>query len=55
MTRAALLAVVAAAALASCTSEEPRHRELGRDAWALRAAFNADAGMVRVVVLVAPT
>lgn len=56
MTRAALVALVAAAALASCrTAEEPRHRELGRDAWALRAAFNADAGMVRVVVLVAPT
>ena len=56
MTRAAIVAVVAAAALASCrTADEPHHREVGRDAWALRAAFNADAGRVRVVVLVAPT
>jgi len=45
-----------AAALAACGgAEEPSHREIGRDAWALRAAFNADAGRVRVVVLVAPT
>ncbi len=56
MRRAVLAAVLAAAALASCRAgEEPRHREIGRDAWALRAAFNADAGRVRVVVLVAPT
>ena len=56
MKRAALIVVLAAAALAACgTPEEPGHREIGRDAWALRAAFNADAGMVRVVVLVAPT
>ncbi len=55
MRRAALVAVLAAAALVACRHQEPRHRELGRDAWALRAAFNADAGRVRVVVLVAPT
>jgi hypothetical protein len=47
--------LLALAALGSCRAEEPSHREIGRDAWALRAAFNADAGRVRVVVLVAPT
>ena len=52
----AALVLLAAAALAACGgAEEPSHREIGRDAWALRAAFNADAGRVRVVVLVAPT
>ncbi len=55
MKRAILAALLAAAALAGCRQQEPGHREIGRDAWALRAAFNADAGMVRVIVLVAPT
>ena len=31
------------------------HTSLGDDAAALRAAFNADSGKVRVVMLVAPT
>jgi hypothetical protein len=47
--------LLVAAGLGACGAEEPSHREIGRDAWALRAAFNADAGRVRVVVLVAPT
>lgn len=55
MRRVALVALLAAAVLSACGHDEPRHREVGRDAWALRSAFNADAGRVRVVVLVAPT
>ena len=43
------------ALLGACGAEEPSHRAIGRDAWAVRAAFNADAGRVRVIVLVAPT
>jgi hypothetical protein len=31
------------------------HTTLGSDAEQLRAAFNADSGMVRVVMLVSPT
>ena len=57
MRLAARLAAVAlaVAALAACRHQEPSYREVGRDAWALRAAFNADAGRVRLIVLVAPT
>jgi hypothetical protein len=35
--------------------ENRPHLSLGGDAEALRAAFNADSGKVRVVMLVAPT
>lgn len=35
--------------------EDRPHVSLGGDAGALRAAFNADSGKVRVVMLVAPT
>lgn len=54
-----------AAALAFAATELPRltgpkaatseHKSLGADAEALRAAFNADAGKTRVVMLVSPT
>lgn len=55
--RAALAIVVAGLALASCKIEGKRsaYEALGPDAAALRAAFNADAGRVRLVVLVSPT
>jgi hypothetical protein len=56
MSGRAVLLLLAVTALGACRAEEePSHREIGREAWALRAAFNADAGRVRVVVLVAPT
>ena len=35
--------------------EDRPHVALGNDAGALRTAFNADSGKVRVVMLVAPT
>jgi len=46
-----------ASALASCkiAGKESPYAPIGRDAEGLRAAFNADAGKVRLVVLVAPT
>ena len=50
--------LVLAALLASCRSGEPArapYAQMGAQAEALRAAFNADAGKVRLVVLVAPT
>jgi hypothetical protein len=41
---------------APAAETEPRPYEpIGADAEALRAAFNADAGKVRLIVLVAPT
>lgn len=45
------------AALASCRLEGKKspYAVIGEDASALRAAFNADAGKVRLIVLVAPT
>jgi hypothetical protein len=52
------LAVAALAPLAgSCEIPGRRqtHASIGGDAAALRAAFNADAGKVRLIVLVAPT
>jgi hypothetical protein len=43
--------------LASCKAKGPvaTHASLGADAAPLRAAFNADVGKVRVLMLVAPT
>ena len=46
--------------VAAVTACQPRgrvaaHERLGRSAAALRAAFNADAGKVRVLMLVSPT
>jgi hypothetical protein len=57
MRRAALALVLAVAAIASCRLEGKKspYAPIGADAGALRAAFNADAGVVRLVVLVAPT
>lgn len=37
------------------SGEDRPHTALGPDADELRTAFNADSGMVRVVMLVAPT
>jgi hypothetical protein len=57
-TTVTLAAVAALAALASaCKLEGKRqgHTKIGAEAAALREAFNADAGKVRVVVLVSPT
>jgi hypothetical protein len=44
-------------AIAGCQprGEDRPHVSLGSDAGALRAAFNANSGKVRVVMLVAPT
>jgi hypothetical protein len=54
-----LLALVALGALvlAACEPSGPDrpHIVLGRDAAALREAFNADSGAVRVVMLLSPT
>lgn len=70
MKRAAAFGLVLLlAALPSCRSEEkaaqraakreaaaPRpYQPMGAQAEALRAAFNADAGTVRLVILLAPT
>jgi hypothetical protein len=46
-----------AAALLACQPSGPDrpHTALGPNAEELRAAFNADTGKVRVVMLVAPT
>jgi hypothetical protein len=46
-----------AGALLSCqpSGADRPHTALGPDAGALRDAFNADSGKVRVVMLVAPT
>jgi hypothetical protein len=50
------LLVLAAWAGACRPQESARAYEpIGKDAGALRAAFNADAGKVRVLMLVAPT
>jgi hypothetical protein len=49
--------IVLMAALVACQpagSDRP-HTVLGSQAQELRAAFNADSGMVRVVMLAAPT
>jgi hypothetical protein len=58
MRRAALaLVIVAVGAISACRLEGKKspYAPIGADAGALRAAFNADAGKVRLVVLVAPT
>ena len=54
--RLILLASLAALVL-SCKikGERQPYAQLGPDAEALRAAFNADVGKVRLIVLVAPT
>ncbi len=45
------------AALVACRSRAPAipHQALSPSADALRTAFNADAGKVRIVMLVSPT
>jgi hypothetical protein len=60
--RLALIAAVAALALAACSPRQetlsgtPRpHTALDEHGTALREAFNADWGHVRVLLLVAPT
>lgn len=54
--RVALALVLAALAGACQLSGKPRPYEaIGKDADALRAAFNADTGKVRILMLVAPT
>ena len=54
--RAALAVLLAGLALASCRIDGKKspYTSLGADAAELRAAFNADAGRVRLVVLVSP-
>jgi len=57
-TRVAIGFVLLAAAVGSACQVEGTRRPytpIGIDAEALRAAFNADAGKVRVVALVSPT
>ncbi len=57
MKRTPLFGVALATALAACQppgSDRP-HTLLGPQARELRAAFNADSGMVRVVMLASPT
>jgi hypothetical protein len=53
----ALAILLAGLSLASCRIEgkKSEYTPLGTDAAALRAAFNADAGRVRLVVLVSPS
>ena len=54
--RGVLVAGIAVLALAcKIKGERQPYAAIGAGAEALRAAFNADAGKVRVVVLVAPT
>jgi hypothetical protein len=55
--RAALAVLVAGLALGSCKIEGKKspYSPLGAGAEELRTAFNADAGRVRLVVLVSPT
>ncbi len=55
--RTALAIALAGLALAGCRKESPdsAYRAIGPDAAALRAAFNADTGRVRLVVLVSPS
>ncbi len=54
--RATTLALVALALVACRPEGKPQpFRALGTDGEALRAAFNADIGKVRAVMLVAPT
>lgn len=57
MRRAALAVLLAGLALVSCRVEGKKSpfSALGPDAAALRAAFNADAGRVRLIVLVSPS
>jgi hypothetical protein len=57
MRRAALTVLLAGLALVSCKLDgtKSRYVALGTDAADLRAAFNADGGHVRLVVLVSPT
>lgn len=52
---AALAALAALSASCKIEGERRSHRAIGPDAAALREAFNADAGKVRLIVLVAPT
>lgn len=49
--------IALAAALVACqpSGTDRPHTVLGSQAQELRAAFNADSGMVRVVILAAPT
>jgi hypothetical protein len=49
--------IALATALVACQPAGPDrpHTVLGSQAQELRAAFNADSGMVRVVMLVSPT
>ena len=57
MTTRSALGLVLLLIVAGCQpgGEDRPHVTLGNDAEALRAAFNADYGKVRVVMLVAPT
>ena len=50
-------AIVLATALLACqpSGTDRPHTALGSQAQELRAVFNADSGMVRVVMLVSPT
>lgn len=56
-TRTALVLALLAALGASCKvkGERKPHAQVGASAQALREAFNADVGKVRLIVLVAPT
>jgi hypothetical protein len=56
-TRTGLVLVVLAALGASCKvkGERKPYAQVGANAQALREAFNADVGKVRLIVLVAPT
>lgn len=49
------LAPIALILTASAWASPPDYKALDADAEPLRAAFNADAGKVRVLMLVAPT
>ncbi len=55
--RGAVLLAIAFALAGACKIEGKRqaHADVGADSAALRAAFNAEAGKVRLVVLVSPT
>lgn len=55
--RSRLPRIALASALVACQPAGPDrpHTVLGSQAQELRAAFNADSGMVRVVMLASPT
>ncbi|MBI5838413.1 MAG: hypothetical protein HZB25_14345 [Candidatus Eisenbacteria bacterium] len=51
------LLLLAAIAVSGCEKAGPSapHLKLGRDLSAARAAFNADSGKVRILLLLSPT